>query len=266
MTTTTAPPLDLISARPRTIWNSRLALWLGRLLVPVLVFAGWAVAWRVTDLVPPIGATLVELVGGFTEGWILGPLWSTMKAVIGGFLVALVTGYVVGYTIGRTRFLAKIFDPIIAGLFAVPRIILYPVLLAIFGVGVASKLGMGAISAFFPIVLTTAAGIRAVNPVLVKLGRSLSCSRLQLVAKVYLPAAAPTLMVGFRIGFGVSFISVIIAEFFAAVEGLGLLVSNAYGLLQLPRMFAVVLVIAGIAVTGNLILWSAERKVAAASE
>lgn len=259
-------PLNLITARRRTVWNSRAALWTGRALVVVGVLAAWVIGSHVSSLAPPVGATLTQVLRGFTDGWILAPLWDTMKAVLGGFLIAVALGFGVGYALGRNRFLAMIFDPIIAGLFAVPRIIFYPVLLATFGVTTTSKLWMGMLSGFFPIVMSTAAGIKAVNPVLVRLGRSLNCSRWQLATKVFLPAASPTIMVGVRIGFAVSFISVIFAEFFATVQGLGLLVLTYYGLLQLPQMYAVVLVITAIAVVTNLILWSIERRIRSAAE
>jgi NitT/TauT family transport system permease protein len=166
----------------------------------VVVIAAWAVSARVNSLVPPVGPTLTQVVKGFTEGWVLAPMWDTMKAVLGGFLLALTVGFGVGYALGRVQFLATVFDPVVAGLFAVPRIVFYPVLIATFGVTTTAKLWMGVLSAFFPIVLSTAAGIKAVNPVQVRLGRSMNCSRWQLATKIFLPAAAPTIMTGVRIG------------------------------------------------------------------
>ena len=183
-----------------------------------------------------------------------------MKAVFGGFAIAAAVGLPLGIALGRSRFLGSVFDPLIAGTFAVPRIIIYPVLLAYFGVGVSAKLWMAAISAFFPIVMNTTAGIRDVNPTLVKMGRSMSCNTVQLARKIYLPAAAPTVAVGLRIGFSISFISVIIAELFASAEGLGRVVDRAYAFQQLPRMYSVVLLIALIAFAGNLVLWTLERR------
>lgn len=264
--TSTSAPLNLITARRRTAWNSRAALWIGRALVIVLVFVAWFIGSHSTDLVPPIGATMTQLEEAFSEGWILDPMWDTMKAVLGGFLIASVVGLGCGYALGRVRFLSLVFSPIIAGLHAVPRIIFYPVLLAAFGVTTTAKLWMGALSAFFPIVVSTAAGIKVVNPTLIKMGRSLNCSRWQLATKVFLPAAAPTIMVGLRIGFAVAFISVIFAEFFATVQGLGQLVLTTYGMLELAQMYAVVIVIVVIGVATNLLLWAVERKIRAAAE
>src|SRR5438128_2695864 len=78
-------PLDLITAPRRSVWNSGVALWVGRALVSVFVIVAWFIASRSTYLVPHIAPTLTELVQGFSQGWILAPMEDTMKAVVGGF-------------------------------------------------------------------------------------------------------------------------------------------------------------------------------------
>ncbi len=221
---------------------------------------------RTSPLVPSIGTTLDSLVSGFTSERYGPALLDSMKAVAIGFAIAAALGLVVGVVLGRSRFLGAVFDPVITGLFAVPRIILYPVILVAVGVGLEAKVWLVVVSAFFPIALNTIAGVRNVSPTLIKLGRSLGCSRLQLARKVYLAAAAPTVMVGVRLGFSVAFISVTIAELFAAASGLGLLVQKAYGLQQYADMFAVVLLITSIALAGNVLLWVVERRVRGAVE
>lgn len=250
-----APSDQGASSRPRRGGD---AVW--RLGIVLAVVALWFLAAQASELVPPLGSALAELVDGFTSGWIYDHLVPTTQAVLTGFLVAAVLGFPIGYLLGRSRFLGEVFDPLVAGAFAVPRIIFFPILLQLFGVGVNAQAAMGAISAFFPIVVTTVAGVRDVNPLLVKLGRSMNLSKLQTITKIFIPAAAPSLMVGLRIGFSISFITVIIAEFFAARSGLGLLTSRAYGQLNLPRMYAIVLLIVLIALAGNLTLWFLEKR------
>jgi NitT/TauT family transport system permease protein len=241
--------------------GARLAI--GRIAVPAVLLLAWAIADAGSDLIPSIGASVSKLVEGFEQGWISDPLANTGQAVVGGFLIAAAIGFPVGVALGCSRFLGSLFDPVISGLFAVPRIILYPVLLAMFGVGVGAKMWMAVISAFFPIVMNVAAGMRDVNPTLVKLGRSMNASRLQVVRKIYLPAATPSVMVGLRIGFSISFIAVIIAELFATSKGLGRVIDQAYGFQRLPEMFAVVLLIVLIAFVVNLAMWILERRLRA---
>ena len=251
-----AAPSDDSAPIPRR--RGQDALW--RLGLVLAVVALWIAAAQASELVPPIGATLAELADGFTSGWIYDHLVPTTRAVLTGFLVAAAVGFPTGYVLGRSRFLGAVFEPLVAGAFAVPRIIFFPILLQVFGVGVNAQAAMASISAFFPIVVTTVAGVRDVSPLLVKLGRSMNLSRLQMVTKIFVPAAAPSLMTGMRIGFSISFITVIIAEFFAARSGLGLLTSRAYGQLNLPRMYAIVLLIVLIALAGNLTLWFIEKR------
>jgi NitT/TauT family transport system permease protein len=149
----------------------------------------------------------------------------------------------------------------VAGAFAVPRIIFYPILLSWFGVGILAESSMIALSALFPIAVLTTGAVRDVSRgPLPKLAASLSVGPVQLVTKLYLPAILPTAMVALRIGFSVSFIAAIIAEFFAARAGLGLRAAKAHALLDLPRTYAIVLLILVLGVLGNLALWTAEQR------
>jgi NitT/TauT family transport system permease protein len=243
--------------RPRVGHRTRLVA--GWLAVPIVVLLVWEIVSTQSDLVPSVADTIDELVASFTDGWIWAPLGDSARAVAIGFLVACALGVPAGAVLGASRYLGSIFDPLLTGLFAIPRVVFYPVLLAAFGIGATPKVALAVISAFFPIAISTAAAVREVDPVLVKLGRATNCGRLGLMRRIYLPAAMPGVMVGVRIGLSIAFISVIIAELFAATEGLGLLLQRTYALQQLPRMFAVVLLISILALASNLALLWLER-------
>lgn len=229
-----------------------------RAVVLVAVFLIWGFLSAISDLVSSPVASFLALADAFADGSIYRHLWSTLNAVVIGFLIAAVVGFPLGYYIGRSKFLGAVFDPIVAGAFATPRVIFFPILLQIFGVGVGAQAAMAALAAVFPIMVSTTAGVRAINPLLPKLARSLSLNPLQTVTKIYIPAMAPSLMVGIRIGFSIAFINVIIAEFFAARAGLGLLALRAYGQLDLPMMYGLITLLAFIALVGNLVLWAIE--------
>jgi NitT/TauT family transport system permease protein len=213
-----------------------------------------------SDLVASPAASFSALAELFADGSIYRHQNATLYAVAIGFLVAAFVGFPLGYAIGRNKFLGAVFDPIVAGAFAIPRVIFFPILLQIFGVGVGAQAAMAALAAVFPIMVSTTAGVRAINPLLPKLARSLNLSPLQTVVKIYVPAMAPSLMVGIRIGFSIAFINVIIAEFFAARAGLGLLTLRSYGQLDLPSMYGIIVLLALIALVGNLVLWAVERR------
>jgi NitT/TauT family transport system permease protein len=235
-----------------------------RLAVPIVLAALWYAVAPATDLVPSPSAAVAELWDGFSAGWIYPDLRATAGAVGTGFLLGAVAAFPLGYLLGRVRALHLIFEPLLAGTFAVPRVILYPILLTVFGVGFQAETAMVAISAFFPIVMSTAASVRQVSPSLIKLGRSVGARTDQLAVKIVIPAAAPGIMVGIRIGFSISVIAAVIAELFAAKDGLGLRISRAYGVLDLPRMYAVVLLVAVAALGGNTLLWWIERRLRSA--
>lgn len=261
-TSATEPPQAAgIHEEPRGAERAkRRRLQAARMAVPIGFLVLWLTVSPLTELVPAPFATIAELANGFLSGWIYEGLVATASAVLMGFLLGTAAAFPIGYLLGRSTGLRRIFDPLIAGTFAVPRIILYPVLLAVFGVGLEAETGMVAISAFFPILMATTASVKQVSESLLKLGRSLRASRLQTAAKIVIPDAAPGIMVGIRIGFSISFIAAIIAEFFAAKDGLGLMISEAYASLELARMYAIVLLILVIASGGNLVLWWLERR------
>jgi NitT/TauT family transport system permease protein len=258
-TTAPAPPAPApATARPRTALTDN--LWRAAVLAALVL--GWAGLAAITDLVASPAASITALAELFADGSIYRHLNSTLHAVALGFAIAAAIGFPLGYAIGRSKFLGAVFDPIIAGAFSIPRVIFFPILLQIFGVGEGAQAAMAALAAVFPIMVSTTAGVRAINPLLPKLARSLSLSPLQTVTKIYVPAMAPSLMVGIRIGFSIAFINVIIAEFFAARAGLGLLTLRAYGSLDLPTMYGIILLLAAIALIGNLALWAIERRLA----
>jgi NitT/TauT family transport system permease protein len=250
-----APPAPRPTAS-RSAWRLSVA----RAAVPVAALACWYALDPFSELVPSPTDTLGRLYGGFAEGWIYPGLAATGSAVLSGFVLGTVLAFPLGYLMGRSRTLTAIFEPLVAGTFAVPRVILYPILLAVFGVGLEAEMTMVAISAFFPVLMSTAAAVRAVSGSLLKLGRSLNASRLQLATKIVIPEAAPSIMVGIRIGFSIAFIAAIIAELFAAKAGLGLMISHAFAVLDLPRMYAIVLLVMLAAFLGNMLLWWAEGR------
>ncbi|MQA09870.1 MAG: ABC transporter permease subunit [Pseudonocardiaceae bacterium] len=263
MTVTSDPPAETAALAAGQLEGRRERRWAlpaARITVPIAALLIWFAIAPITDLVPSPAAALAELWQGFADGWIYPGLASTATAVLAGFGIGVLTGFPLGYLLGRNRIANRIFEPLIAGTFAVPRIILYPVLLTLFGVGLLAETGMVAISAFFPIIMATSAAVRQVSENLLKLGRSLRANRRQLATKIVIPDAAPAIMVGIRIGFSISFIAAIIAELFAAKEGLGLMISEAYAALELPRMYAIVLLVMVIAFVGNILLWSLERR------
>jgi NitT/TauT family transport system permease protein len=123
-----------------------------------------------------------------------------------------------------------------------------------FGVGPGSKIAMGAISCFFPIALNVAGGMRAIDPVLIRVGRSFRAARWQMATKVYLPAMRHPLINGVRIGLGVALIGTLLAETKLSNRGLGFLVIQAYNLFRMPRMYALLIVLFVLSIGANALI------------
>lgn len=239
---------------------------IGETLVIGIILGTWEVASTQTSLVPSVGTTMEKLFRGlFIDRAFLSPLWWSMQAVLEGFGIAAVAAVLSGLLLGRSRFWGAVFDPILTMFYVIPRIILYPVIIGFLGITMQSERWMAALSAFFPMAINVIAGVRDVNPTLVKLGRSLRCSHLQMARHILLPAAAPALLVGLRIGWSSAFVIVILSEFFAARKGLGLLMIQSYNVLQYATMFALVVLACVVALAGNLAIGAVERRVHAAT-
>lgn len=163
-TTVTLPSFPRTTGASRTKSSAAVTDNLWRAAVMVALLAVWAALSAMSDLVASPAASFTALVDLFADGSIYRHLNATLQAVAIGFLIAAAVGFPLGYAIGRSKFLGAVFDPIVAGAFAIPRVIFFPILLQIFGVGVGAQSAMAALAAVFPIMVSTTAGVRAINP------------------------------------------------------------------------------------------------------
>lgn len=255
---------QLRDARPRR--GRTTAILLGHVVLILIVLLVWqCVALLSSGLVPTVGPTFAALVAEFGDNNVLEPLWSTLRAVLGGFLIGAAVGLPAGVLLGRSAYLRKTFDPLISAVFSIPRILIYPAMLAYFGIGVQSKLALAAVAGFFPVLITTIAAVASIRPILTHVARTLGCSPVQTVVKVYLPAAAAPIVAALRVGFSVSFVTVVSAEMFVADTGLGHELLNAYGTQQTERMFALMVLALVIAMGVSTLLWRIERWITSAT-
>jgi NitT/TauT family transport system permease protein len=163
-------------------------------------------------------------------------------------------GVVVGIALGASRFAGKAFEPYFHYLAPTPKIVFLPILLVLFGVGPGSKIAMGTLSCFFPMVLSVASGVRLVDPVLLRVGRSFNLNPLQTVRKIYLPAVVPPIATGLKLGTGVAIIGCLLAEIKMSNRGLGFLIMQYYAQFRIPYMYAALLIAFALAAAGNLLI------------
>ncbi|HVP86859.1 MAG TPA: ABC transporter permease [Casimicrobiaceae bacterium] len=214
----------------------------------------------VHDVVPSLGKIASALWKLVSTAPLYANLGATLYEVGASLVIGGVTGAVVGLVLGGNRFLSRAFEPYLHYLGPTPKIIFFPIMIMWFGVGGGSKIAMGALSCFFPVALSTAVGMRQIEPVLVRVGKSFRATTAQMVAKIYLPAIRPAMLTGLRLGLGVAVIGVLLAETKLSNRGLGYLVIQRYTTFDMPGMYALLIVVFLLAIVANALLtrWSGD--------
>jgi ABC-type nitrate/sulfonate/bicarbonate transport system permease component len=206
------------------------------------------------DVVPSLGAIVAALARLLIDRAFYGHLGATAFEIALALVIGGLAGLIVGFALGASRLLGKAFEPYLYYLGPTPKIIFFPLMIMWFGVGPGSKVAMGVISCFFPIALSTAAGMRQIDRVLIRVGRSFRAAAWQMVSKVYLPAMREPIVNGVRLGFGVAVIGTLLAETKLSNRGVGFLVINSYSTFDMPRMYALLIVVFVIAIGVNALV------------
>ena len=163
-------------------------------------------------------------------------------------------GLLIGLVLGANRFLSRAFEPIVYYLGPTPKIIFFPLMIMWFGLGPGSKIAMGAISCFFPVALSAAAGVRQIDKVLIRVGKSFRANAWQTTTKIYLPAMRAAIINGLRLGLGIALIGTLLAETKLSNFGIGSLIIQAYSLFDMPRMYATLIVLFVLAIGANSLI------------
>jgi ABC-type nitrate/sulfonate/bicarbonate transport system permease component len=195
-------------------------------------------------LVPSLGSIGRELWLLGSQPAALGEAWASVSRALAGFALAATVGVGVGVLMGRSPVAAGFFNPDFAGTYPVPKIALFPIFIFLFGIGSLSKVLLVFLECLYPIVITTYAGSRAVNRVLLWSALNMGASPGRVLWRVVVPAVAPHIFAGFRIALPIAMIVVIITEMISSADGLGYLVIYALASLKTDRMLALVVVIA----------------------
>ena len=251
MTDDTAPAMTDDFA-PRVSFSARYR----KLLLGGLSVALFVAAWQAVFLFVPfnplfiskpslIAESLVELI---RSGDLAHDLAVSAVPFVYGFSAAVVVGVTLGIVMGWRVRVGYALDPLMTVFYASPLVALAPLVIVFFGVGVEGKAIIIFVLAVFPFIFNAAAGVRAVDRLLINVVRSLGGTEKDLYVKVIVPSVLPYIVAGARIGIGRALIGVLVAEFFAASEGIGYAIARFGDLFALDKMFACILVIMVIAV------------------
>ncbi|MBD7982421.1 ABC transporter permease [Oerskovia merdavium] len=229
----------------------------------VLFLVIWEIAPRVglVDRVflPPLSAVL-ESFGELLVSGELGKHVGTSLTRAGtGFAIAVLLAIPLGIAIGWWAGVAQFLGPFLELFRNTAALALLPVFILILGIGETSKITLVVYACFFPILLNTIAGVRTVDPLLVKSARSLGLPPVRLFQKVVLPAAVPTIFTGIRMAGTSSILVLIAAEMVGAKAGLGYLITYAQFNFQITNMYAGIIAISLVGVSINAVLVGLER-------
>ena len=171
----------------------------------------------------------------------------TLTEIVLGLIVGVLFATVVGYMLAKSRSLEKVLSPYLVASQAIPVIAIAPLLVIWLGDGILSKVVICALIVFFPVLVNTIVGVRAVPTALYDLMNSLHASRAQILWKVEAPASLPVFLGGLRIGATLSVIGAIVGELVDAESGLGFLLQLGDFQYDTPMVFVAVFTLIALA-------------------
>lgn len=236
----------------------------------VAVYVALLVAWRVlipllkvpAYVVPVPSEVILALVHGVASGQYLSDLAVTLTEMLLGFAIASGFGILMGALIVEVRLVERLIYPLIVAVQSLPKIALAPLLLIWIGFGLASKVAMAALIAFFPVLVNTATGLRSCDRDMYQLFDSLQASRLQALWHLKLPAAAPYIIAGLDVAFVFALLGAIVGEFLGASAGLGYAILQLQFQLDTAGVFAILVLLASIGICGHTAIRAIGRRVA----
>ena len=207
------------------------------------VFLWYVIVWA-GDLrafiLPPPHLVWSRFIRALTSGSLPKHTLVTLGEVLAGLALGAVSATAMGYALAKSRRLERLLSPYIVASQSIPTVAIAPLLVIWFGPGLLSKVLICALIVFFPILINTIVGVRAVPDDLHDLMRTLRASRWQVFSKLEVPAALPVLLGGLRIGATLSVIGAVVGEFVGADQGLGFLINVARGQYDTAMVFVAV--------------------------
>ena len=199
-------------------------------------------------LLPPPSIIAVNLYTGLVHGTLLRHFGVTFYEIIAGFGLGAVTGLLLGAAISQVRLLEKIFYPYVVAFQTVPKVAIAPLFIIWLGFGTFSKVVITATIAFFPVLANTIVGLRATPADQVELLVSMTARPMQVFWKVRVPQALPYIFVGLDVAIVLSVIGAIVGEFVGAQAGLGYMILQRNLSMDMPGVFAILVILSLIGV------------------
>jgi ABC-type nitrate/sulfonate/bicarbonate transport system permease component len=233
-------------------------------IVPVTVLVAWEF-FGDAGLLPRYLSSPSAVALALWELAVTGELWVALAAslyrVAAGFVLGTAAGVVVGLGAGLIPGVRHFFDPLVSFLYSIPKVAFLPIFLLLFGLGHASKIAIIAFSGFFPVFIASRHAVLSVNKLLVWAAQNMGTPRRTIFFRVIIPAAAPQLFAGIRIGLAHAFVVLFAAELIGSKVGLGNLITHAEEWVRFDLMFAGIVCFAVLGFVSDCILLAIRARV-----
>ncbi len=252
----------------------RRKLWILQALLLVLIFVVWQVLTQ-PELLPPIvwdnpdraafffgePVKMFSVIWSwFTEGTIYKHLWVTLEETALAFVIGSALGLAMGLWLGLSPGASALFDPYITAMNAMPRVVLAPIFMVWFGLGIWSKVALGVTLVFFIVFFNVYQGVKEVSPVVLNNTVMLGANRRQLLRYVYLPSATSWLFSSLHTSVGMAFVGAVVGEYLGSANGVGYLIQQAEGAFDINTVFAGILVLTAFALVLDFAVTKAEKR------
>ncbi len=249
-------------------------LWFWQLSLLVALFAVWQLLSQ-PELIPPIvwdnphraafffgePVKMFRVIWEwFVGGAIYEHLWVTLQETALAFVIGSVLGLAVGLWLGLTPTASALLDPYITAMNAMPRVVLAPIFMVWFGLGIWSKVALGVTLVFFIVFFNVYQGVKEVSPVVLNNALMLGANRRQLLRYVYLPSATSWVFSSLHTAVGMAFVGAVVGEYLGSARGVGYLIQQAEGAFDINTVFAGMIVLTVFALVLDFAVGRVERR------
>ncbi len=240
----------------------RIRLWLWRIGSLAVLTTAWEGVVRfggVDPLFIPPPSAVARALGSMLDVGV-ARLGDTFLKTVVAYVFSAFAGVSLGLIIGSFRSLYQVFNPFLVVFYSLPKILVLPWIVLIFGIGATPALIYATLHGLFPITLLVIGGVRDVDPHMVTVARSLGATAWQIYRKVILPAVLPSVVAGLRIGIVFCLLGVLIVEMFAGIRGMGFLLSSLANGFKAADLFAATALVSALSVAIVLALEHLNRR------
>jgi NitT/TauT family transport system permease protein len=240
-----------VAGKRGSAWQRILfSAWMRPILLVVILLVVWDLAIRLFRippyLIPAPEAVVKQLVAEWPKLWRESLV--TTYATLGGFALSIAFGIPMALLIAYSRTVESFVYPLLVFSQSVPKIAIAPLFVVWFGFGIIPKIICAFMLGFFPVVVSTVAGFKSVDPDMIDLARSMKASKLATFMRISLPQALPSIFSGLKVSVTLAVVGAVVGEFVGSNSGIGYLLQIANGNFDLPLMFAALTVLSGIGV------------------